>query len=158
MPPGLRIDVEDAPAAADLDRIPEGLEAFNEAMWPGHQPFRPLGVFVRDAAGKILGGLAGGTYGGWLYVRHFWVSEPLRGRGLGREMLARAERRALARGSHSVWLDTFSFQAPEFYRRQGYEVFGELDVPPGYKRIFLRKALATRDGGGAAATGADGPA
>jgi hypothetical protein len=46
-----------------------------------------------------------------------------------------------ARGCHSARLDTFSFQAPEFYRRMGYEVFGVLDYPPDHKRIFLKKQL-----------------
>ena len=53
-----------------------------------------------------------------------------------------AEMRALERGCHSAWVDTFSFQAPGFYPRLGYEVFGELDYPPGHKRIFLQKRLA----------------
>ena len=52
-----------------------------------------------------------------------------------------AERGALGRGCHSVWLDTFSFQAPGFYRRLGYEVFAELDWSADHKRIFLRKRL-----------------
>ena len=52
-----------------------------------------------------------------------------------------AEARALERGCHSAWVDTFSFQAPGFYPKLGYTVFGELDYPPGHKRIFLQKRL-----------------
>ena len=50
--------------------------------------------------------------------------------------------RAFERGCHSAWVETFSFQAPGFYRKLGYEPFGELDYPPGHKRIFLHKRLA----------------
>jgi hypothetical protein len=53
-----------------------------------------------------------------------------------------AEGRAVERGCHSAWVDTFSFQAPGFYPKLGYEVFGELDYPPGHKRIFLQKRLS----------------
>ena len=78
---------------------------------------------------------------GWLFIRYLWVSEALRGKGIGRKLMADAEARALERGCHSAWVDTFSFQAPGFYPKLGYTVFGELDYPPGHKRIFLQKRL-----------------
>ena len=90
---------------------------------------------------QILVGLAGETYCGWLFVRYLWVSDELRGRGVGRELMARAEARARELGCHSAWLDTFSFQAPGFYEKLGYEEFGRLDYPPGHHKHFLRKRL-----------------
>ena len=137
----LRFDVEDAPSDADVEVLPNGLEAFNESRWPGHQQWRPLAVFARER-GSIVAGLAGETYSGWLFTRYLWVSEALRGKGIGRELMAGAEGRALERGCHSAWVDTFSFQAPGFYCKLGYEPFGDLDYPPGHKRIFLQKRLA----------------
>src|ERR1700722_18293136 len=86
---------------------------------------------------------------GWLFIRYLWVSEALRGKGIGRELMAGAEGRARERGCHSAYVDTFSFQGPGFYPKLGYQVFGELDYPPGHKRIFLRKRL----GGGSRAGG-----
>ena len=143
---GLRFDVEDKPAEADIDVLPQGLEDFNESRWPGHQPWRPLGVFARDH-GTIVAGLAGETYCGWLFIRYLWVSDGLRGRGIGCELMDKGEGRALERGCHSAWVDTFSFQAPGFYERLGYQVFGELDYPPSHKRLFLRKRLLSPDKG-----------
>ena len=65
-----------------------------------------------------------------------------RGQGVGSQLLAMAEQEAVARGCHSAYLDTFSFQALPFYQKQGYEVFGTLDNYPGeHKRYFLRKQL-----------------
>jgi GNAT superfamily N-acetyltransferase len=141
LPSGLRLDIEDKPADGDVEVLPNKLEEFNESRWPHHQPWRPLGILVRDR-GTIVAGLAGETYCGWLFVRYLWVSEVLRGKGLGRRLMEAAERRALDRGCHSVWLDTFSFQAPGFYRKLGYEAFGELDWSDEHKRIFLRKSLS----------------
>jgi GNAT superfamily N-acetyltransferase len=140
MTPHLRFDIEDAPAEADVEVLPNGLEAFNESRWPGHQPWRPLAVFARDG-GSVVAGLGGETYAGWLFIHYLWVSETLRRRGIGRELISSAEARALERGSHSAWVDTFSFQAPGFYLKLGYEVFGELDYPPEHKRFFLQKRL-----------------
>ena len=142
LPSGLCLDVEDQPIDADVEVLPHRLEAFNESQWPHHQPWHPLGVFVRNREGNIVAGLAGETYAGWLFVRYLWVSDGLRGQGIGRELIETAESRALERGCHSAWLDTFSFQAPGFYRALGYEVFGELDWSAGHKRLFLRKRLA----------------
>jgi GNAT superfamily N-acetyltransferase len=138
----LRFDIEDAPADADVEVLPNGLETFNESQWPGHQAWGPLAVFARDGK-TIVAGLAGETYSGWLFIRYLWVSDALRGKGIGRELIGGAEGRALERGSHSAWVDTFSFQALGFYRKLGYQTFGELDYPPEHKRFFLQKRLVS---------------
>src|ERR1700746_2922554 len=87
--PGYRLTVEDAPAEADVEVLPHALEAYNEGQWPQHPPWRPLAIFIRDDA-QIVAGLAGETYCGWLFVRYLWVSEGLRGQGVGRELMAPA--------------------------------------------------------------------
>jgi len=138
--PGYRLIVEENPREADVEILPHGLEAFNERQWPGHQQWRPLGVFVRDGQ-EVVAGLVGETYCGWLFVRYLWVSDGLRGRGAGRALIAQAEACARGRGCHSAWVDTFSFQAPGFYQKLGYEEFGRLDYPPDHQRHFLRKRL-----------------
>ena len=151
LPSGLCLNVEDQPTDADVEVLPDRLEAFNDSQWPRHQPWQPLCVFVRDEHGNIVAGLAGETYAGWLFVRYLWVSEGLRRQGVGRELIEKAEGRALRRGCHAAWLDTFSFQAPDFYRKLGYEVFGELDWSGDHRRIFLRKTLGPAKYGGTSA-------
>ena len=138
--PGYRLTVEEAPAEADVEVLPRALEAYNESQWPQHPPWKPLAIFVRDDA-QIVAGVAGETYCGWLFVKYLWVSDGLRGRGVGRELMDRAEALAIERGCHSAWLDTFSFQARSFYEKLGYEEFGRLDYPPDHQRHFLRKRL-----------------
>ena len=138
--PGYGLTVEDAPAEADVDVLAYGLEAYNEGRWPQHPPWQPLAIFLRNEA-QIVAGLAGETYCGWLFVKHLWVSEGLRGRGVGRELMARAEALARERGCHSAYLDTFSFQAPGFYEKLGYQEFGRLAYPPDHHKHFMRKRL-----------------
>ena len=58
-----------------------------------------------------------------------WVREDLRGRGYGKRLLQAAE--AVKRGCRHALLDTMSFQAPLFYERQGYVLYGVLDDFPG---------------------------
>lgn len=104
--------------------------------------WRPLVILLRDADGRLIGGLKGSTEWGWLHVEYLAVEEPHRRRGHGSRLLAAAEREALARGCHDAFLDTFSFQALPFYEAHGYRVFGELEGFAGHTKHFLRKRLA----------------
>ena len=140
LPQGLSLSVEDRPAAADCEAINDALTEFNRP-YLRDPAFGRIGVFVRDETGAVRAGLDARFYAGWLFVNNLWVHAELRRRGVGRQLMREAERRAVARGCHSVWLDTFSFQAPGFYQRLGYEVFGTLDYPPDVRRFFLRKRL-----------------
>ena len=62
----------------------------------------------------------------WLFINVLWVKEELRGQGDGKSPLMHVEEEAQQWGAKNSYLDTFSFQAPEFYKRNGYHVFGEL--------------------------------
>ena len=100
--------------------------------------------FVLRAADQdeILGGVIGATYWEWLHLDLLWLKDEFRGQGYGHRLLVAAEEEARKRGAKNAYLDTFSFQAPDFYKQHGYEVFGELaDFPPGHRRYFMRKQL-----------------
>jgi hypothetical protein len=79
-PAGLRLDIEDRPAAADVEVLPNGLEAFNESRWPGHQQWKPLAVFAREGE-AIVAGLAGEAYSGWLFIKYLWGLRGAEGQG-----------------------------------------------------------------------------
>ena len=140
LPPGCRLSIEDKPAPAARDRLSRELGRHNRP-YLRNPDWQRLGVFVRDQGGDIAAGLAGHTYGDWLFVEELWVRADLRRRGIGQELIRQAEGRARERGCHSVWLDTFSFQAPGFYPKLGYREFGRLDYPPDHQRIFFQKVL-----------------
>jgi ribosomal protein S18 acetylase RimI-like enzyme len=139
LPAGCRLAVEEAPAVADRKLIEDALLAFNQPFLPGRS--KRVGIFIRDDKGKILAGLDAVIRAGWMFVDNLWVDASLRGQGVGRQLMAQAEVEAVARGCHSAWLDTMSFQAPGFYRKLGYEIFATLDYPSEHKRHFLRKRL-----------------
>ena len=91
---------------------------------------------------EIEGGVIGATYWDWFYLDLMWIKEELRGCGYGHRLMELAEDEARQRGAKNAYLDTFSFQAPDFYKQHGYQVFGELqDFPPGHQRYFLTKQL-----------------
>jgi GNAT superfamily N-acetyltransferase len=140
LPAGYLLTVEREPSIEDRRALSDALGAYNEPFLPHSDP-RSLAVLVRGPGGELRAGLDGFTYAGWLFIRYLWVHAELRHSGVGRELMAQAEGQAHSLGCHSVWVDTFSFQAPEFYAKLGYREFGRLDYPPDHQRIFLQKQL-----------------
>lgn len=116
-----------------------GLSAFNKEQ-AGDDHGENLCFVLRDAEQTVVGGVIGATYWDWFYVNLMWIREDLRGQGYGQRLLALAEAEAQTRGARHAHLDTFSFQALDFYKKNGYRVFGELnDFPQGHTRFFMVK-------------------
>lgn len=91
---------------------------------------------------EIVGGIIGETHWQWFCINLLWIRSDLRGRGYGHQLLTLAEQEAKQRGAMNAYLDTFSFQAPDFYHKHNYRVFGGLrDFPPGHQRYYLTKEL-----------------
>ena len=91
---------------------------------------------------QIAGGVLGEIYWDWLHLDLLWIKEELRGHGYGHRLLLAIEEEAKRRGVKSIFLDTFSFQAPHFYEQHGYRLFGDLpDFPAGHHRYFFTKSL-----------------
>ena len=135
--------VSDPHASESLQRVVvDHLDTYNVAV-TGFSEYSPVNLFLRDAGDEVVGGLLGSIWGGVLHVRILWVSEALRGRGLGRRLVEEAERRGVERGCRHVFLDTFSFQAPGFYAKLGYRAYAKADDwPVGHAHHFFRKDLA----------------
>lgn len=128
----------DAPA---WEIIGGGIQDYNTQQ-AGDDQGKNLCFVLRSPDQEIVGGVIGATYWDWLYINLMWIKEELRGHGYGQRLLMLAEEEGRKRGAKQVYLDTFSFQAPGFYKKYGYEVFGELhDFPPGHRRYFLTKRL-----------------
>ena len=107
-----------------------------------------MNVLVRDGtAGPVIGGISGRTSLGLLFIDTVFLPDGLRGQDFGTRMMAMAEDEARRRGCRSGVLYTISFQAPGFYQRLGWTVFGEVPCdPPGTSRVFLSKNLAGPSG------------
>jgi GNAT superfamily N-acetyltransferase len=137
-----KIIVSDAPDAADLSVINDGLRAYNTEK-AGYDDYKPLAVFVTDPlTGKVVGGLHGGSYMGQLRVDRFFLPEDHRRDRIGSRVLKMAEEEGRKRGCTRVTLNTMEIQAPGFYLKQGYEMAAKLDCdPPGITRYVMTKKL-----------------
>ncbi|WP_423220971.1 GNAT family N-acetyltransferase [Enterobacter roggenkampii] len=93
--------------------------------------------------GTMLGGLIGVRKGDWLNIDFLWVSDAVRGSGVGSQLIKTAEDEARRKGCKHALVDTASFQARPFYEKQGYQLQMSLqDYPyPGMQRHYLAKAL-----------------
>jgi GNAT superfamily N-acetyltransferase len=137
--PELVVTAEPTPAEVQYleDRIYEfnsGVTGISDGEW--------LSIFMRDEEGRIVAGIAGNTWGGCAEIRQFWVEEARRTQGLGTRLLEAAEQEARRRGCRQMVLMTFSFQAPAFYARHGFEVVAVVDDHPrGHQNILMRKRL-----------------
>lgn len=101
-----------------------------------------LNLFLRDAEGNLAGGMLADTAWGWLAISIFWLREDIRGQGWGTRLLQEAEAEAIRRGCTNAQVDSHDFQAPGFYQKHGYEVWGVLeDMPPGHRRVYMKKRL-----------------
>lgn len=137
----VRIVRDEDPDPRDLERLREAIDSFNVHR-TGRDDWGRITVFARDDDGRVVGGITGDWWAGWLHVTYLWLDEEIRGRGLGRELLAEAERAAIAKACRGVLLETYSFQAPGFYRKLGYREIGRLDgYPPGHSQYYFWKPL-----------------
>lgn len=136
----LTIEIE--PAPADVRLIDDSLYDYNVEQ-TGSDDGKWLTIFLRDDAGVIVAGLHGWTWCGAAKVERLWVRKDLRRQGLGQRLLAAAEHEARARGCGQLLLDTFSFQAPLFYKKLGFEVIGVTEgfPRPPYAEYHLKKSL-----------------
>ena len=131
----------DKPGESEWGTIGPGISRYNEQQ-AGDDKSQSLCFVLYGPDQEIVGGVIGSTYWNWLHIDLLWLKDKLRGHGHGHRLLMRAEQEARQRGAKNAYLDTFSFQAPDFYKQHGYQIFGELaDFPAGHQRYFMTKQL-----------------
>jgi GNAT superfamily N-acetyltransferase len=141
--PELVIDTEPTPDQVQYleDRIYEfnsGTTGITDGAW--------LAIFVRDENDRVVGGICGNTWGGCFEIRQFWVEERRRKQGLGTRLLEAAEHEARRRACRQILLMTFTFQAPAFYAKHGFEVIAAVDDHPrGHENLLMRKRLVVEE-------------
>ena len=97
---------------------------------------------IKNDDGSIIAGIVAWLWGAGLELEYLWVDKNEQGKGLGSKLLKELERVATDKGCHSIFTNTYSFQAPEFYSKYGYESMGMVSgFPDGVKKHFFKKKL-----------------
>jgi GNAT superfamily N-acetyltransferase len=117
--------------------------AFYQARDLPENAVKPLNFLVYDAEGVIVGGLIAETQFLWLKISVMAVAEHARRRGVGRRLVELAEQEAKARHCKYSYVDTFDYQAPDFYLKLGYQLVGKLENwdSHGHTKCFFTKQL-----------------
>ena len=102
----------------------------------------PLNLYVEDDKGELMAGLVAETFGNWLEIEYLFVKEEFRGQGISSQLLRQAESEAKKKNCRYAFVNTYQFQAPTFYQKQGYkEVFTLKDYPYTGQRHYYQKDL-----------------
>ena len=89
----------------------------------------------------------GEKYNNWCQLTDLFIEKEYRGQGMGKSVLKKLEEKLISHGIYNIWTWTAGYEAPGFYKKQGYEVFCELEkyYLSGHSRIGMRKNLISRE-------------
>ena len=101
-----------------------------------------INIFLKDKHKKVFGAVVITVLWNGMEINSLWIDESLRGQGWGRILIEEAEKEGKLRGCNIAYTNTFSWQAPEFYKKMGYKPFGKLDnFPKGFSLTYFYKNL-----------------
>jgi GNAT superfamily N-acetyltransferase len=104
--------------------------------------YEEINLAIKNDAGLVVGGILAVLCWNWIEVDILWIDETIRGMGHGTRLLNQIENIAKEQNCTFIKLNTFSFQAPDFYRKNGYQevaVFEE--APIGSRHFYFKKAI-----------------
>ena len=140
--PALVFGVSDVPPQDSLRVVDAGLEEYNYAVAPLAE-VSPMAAFAAEPSGSVIGGAIGRTWGRCCELLQLWVASEHRSHGVGSRLLREFEAHARGRGCNVFYLTTLSYQAPEFYRKHGYEVLAEISgYPNDIVKYLMHKSEA----------------
>ena len=128
---------------ADWQQISTQLRQYNIEQSSGFSldPGIQVRLTLKDNE-DVIGGISCRAFYNSFLIDHLWINIEHRGRGYGTKLLVEAEKIARKHGCISSQTSTYSFQAPEFYQKLGYEIFGLFEgYPKGIKKYYLGKSF-----------------
>ena len=134
------------PSPDELQFMEDQLYEFNKVQ-TGQDDGELFALFIRNKQQEIVAGASGWTWAHACEIRTLWVHPAWRGKGYGRKLLETAEQEARAHGCRVILICSYSFQAPGFYKKCGYELAWQFnDFPPGHQYCTLVKRFTEAEG------------
>ena len=78
-------------------------------------------VFTAKEDNKVVGVIKGHSYYQEVHISDLIILEQYRGKHIGTKLVEAVEKHFKGGGFESITLSTYEFQAPEFYRKYGFE-------------------------------------
>jgi len=139
----MELHITNEASDASKQYVRNKLIEFNLKHFPDHLKgrYQEVGLYLKNTDGHVLGGLVGEICWNWLEVHLLYVDEQLRRSGYGKKLLFEAENMAKAEQCDFIKLDTLNFQALDFYKKQGFEVYGTIHNAGGHTHYYLKKDI-----------------
>jgi GNAT superfamily N-acetyltransferase len=133
--------VNERPNEKDVQELKQHLRDYNVTHANSDDGYG-IAIFLRDEQHQMVAGISGWLWGECLEIDYVWVQETLRGQGIGKRLLITMEEAVIKRGCRQITLETFSFQAPEFYQNLGYNIFGVIEgFGNRFRKFYMQKRL-----------------
>lgn len=127
------------PASDDIQFLGDAIQE-NASQQKGHKALDFFGFFIRDENEKIIAGCNGCNLYGCLYIDQLWVHASFRKKGYGKSLVTAAEKYGREQGCMFGAVNTFDWEALEFYKKLGYLVdFERHGFAKNSVFYFLRK-------------------
>lgn len=136
----MKIVVDYDPSQADNAVVSEGIIAWNERILGERD--KEFSIFLKDESGKVCGGLQAFLDTESIYIDTLWIEEAKQKQGYGTKLLEAVQQEAIKNQCKYLTVDTWDFQAEDFYLKNGYERLGEVkNYWLGHSKITLRKKI-----------------
>jgi len=134
--------VDNNPRSEDDAIINDGVVAFNNKFIT--EKLVHFSIFAKHN-NLVVGGTSVCESNEALYIDALWCNEDFRKQGLGAKIIDMIYRIAVDKRLSKIFVDTFDFQAPEFYQKQGFHTIGILPkFVLGHDKIFMRKDISDK--------------
>lgn len=130
----------DALSLAEEEKMIKDLAAY-ESKHGVYANYKKYTLVLKDKKGSVFGALIAFTEFAEVYIDFIWVETSHRGQGFGKVLLETLEAQFAGKGFHNINLVTSAFQAPEFYKKCGFEqeFVRENKQHPQLTKIFFVK-------------------
>ncbi len=136
---GLVMVMNDGETGKDeLAALSTGLLAHHAKIGYPRKPTK-FNIFLKDGEGIFWGGVICTCLWNGMEIDSLWVDESMRGQGWGKKLMEAAETEGKKRGCTFAYTNTFTWQAPGFYKKLGYTEYGRLgNFPEGNCLTYIR--------------------
>jgi GNAT superfamily N-acetyltransferase len=136
----LNVIVDYTPCQTDNAVVSEGIIASNARILGERD--KEFSLFLKNDSGKVFGGVLAYLDSESVYIDTLWVDENFQKQGYGTKLLEAIEHEAIKNKCRYITVDTWDFQAEEFYAKNGYECLGKVkNYWLGHTKITLRKYI-----------------
>jgi ribosomal protein S18 acetylase RimI-like enzyme len=133
----LKFETKDNPTSEEQKIIRDGIIGFNQSII-NDKP-KCFNIFVKQNE-NIIGGAIIYQHKDALYIDVLWCMEEYRRKGIGSKLIGMIEADAQHKSIKKLFVDTYAFQAQEFYKKHGFNIIGcAPEYLRGHDRIFMRK-------------------